>query len=46
MAGNRMKIAVYVRNSTLSQAERGTTTDQLAYLEQWAGLHGHEIVAV
>jgi DNA invertase Pin-like site-specific DNA recombinase len=41
-----MKIAVYVRNSTLSQAERGTTTDQLAYLEQCAGLHGHEIVAV
>jgi site-specific DNA recombinase len=41
-----MKVGVYARNSTIAQAERRTTEDQLAFLRDWAALHGHDIVEV
>jgi site-specific DNA recombinase len=40
-----MKIALYARNSTMSQAERGTTEAQLSYLREWAKQQGHDVVA-
>jgi site-specific DNA recombinase len=39
-----MKCAAYVRNSSLGQAERQTTAQQLEFLQQWAAMHGHRIV--
>ena len=42
-----MRVAIYIRVSTLDQALKGYSLDaQRHILEQWAKDHGHEIYAV